>query len=135
MNLEEYQGYVASFNNRDYDGFMRFFAEDVALEQVGHALRGKEGIRSFYGFFHDAVVETAEILRFFPGEDADFAQLKINFRGVKPLTQAMLDERGCGYMTPVPEGADFDLEFFIVYERNDSGLIHRIKCTVFEPVI
>jgi hypothetical protein len=133
MTRSDYERYVAAFNGPDYDALMRFFADDVVLEVGGHAMRGTSEIRSFYAFFHQYVREIVTILDFYPSDTAPMADVLIRFEGMKELTQAMLDERGYGHMTPVPAGGAVDLEFFIQYQKGSGGLIHRIKGCVFMP--
>jgi hypothetical protein len=133
MDRADYERYVAAFNGPDYDALLQFFADDVALEAGGPAMRGKQAIRDFYGFFHRHVREIVTILNFYPHETAPMADVLIRFEGIGDLTQAMLDERGYGHMTPVPKGGAVELEFFIQYEQGADGLIHRIKGCVFFP--
>jgi hypothetical protein len=133
MDRADYERYVAAFNGPDYDTLLQFFAEDVVLEAGGPAMRGRQAIRDFYAFFHAFVRETVTILNFYPHETAPMADVLIRFEGIADLTQAMLDERGFGYMTPVAKGSAIELEFFIQYEQGADGLIHRIKGCVFVP--
>jgi hypothetical protein len=133
MNRSDYDRYVAAFNGPDYDTLMLFFADDVVLEVGGHAMRGKSEIRGFYAFFHQHVREIVTILDFYPSDTAPMADVLIRFEGMTDLTQAMLDERGYGHMTPVPAGGAVELEFFIQYQQAADGLIHRIKGCVFMP--
>jgi hypothetical protein len=133
LTAEDYRDYVAAFNGRDYDALCAFFAPDVVLEIEGMAIRGRQGIRDFYAFFHAHVRETVTLRRFIPGPDAAFAHVSILFEGFSDLTQKMLDERGYGRMTPVPAGGSVSIDFFILYEQGSDGLIHRIRGTVFTP--
>jgi hypothetical protein len=133
MERADYERYVAAFNGPDYDTLLQFFADDVVLEAGGPAMRGRTAIRDFYAFFHTYVRETVTILNFYPHETAPMADVLIGFEGIADLTQAMLDDGGYGYMTPIPKGAAIALEFFIQYEQGPDGLIHRIKGCVFVP--
>ncbi|MBC7985995.1 MAG: nuclear transport factor 2 family protein [Sphingomonadaceae bacterium] len=134
MQEADYERYLRAFNGRDYDALVAFFTEDVTLEVNGEAMRGRQGIRDFYAMFHELVRETVTLRNFYPDDRAAMANVMIRFEGIGDLTQQMLDERGYGTMTPVPKGADFEIEFFIRYIQNDEGLIERIKCAVFEPL-
>lgn len=133
MDRADYERYVAAFNGPDYDTLLQFFHDDVRLEVGGHAMRGKAAIRGFYEFFHAHVRESVTILNFYPSDTAAMADVLIRFEGKSDLTQAMLDARGYGHMTPVPAGGAVDIEFFIQYEQRADGLIHRIKGCVFVP--
>ena len=133
MQRSDYERYVAAFNGPDYDTLLAFFADDVVLEAGGPAMRGKDAIRAFYAFFHRHVRESVTILHFYPHDTAPMADVLIRFEGIEDLTQAMLDARGHGHMTPVAKGSAVELEFFIQYAQGADGLIHRIKGCVFFP--
>lgn len=49
MTREEFQLYLDAFNSDDFDGFSRFYAEDVDF-QLGDRKRivGRQGIVDFY---------------------------------------------------------------------------------------
>ena len=49
MTEEDFRGYVAAFNAGDYDGFGRFYADDVVFE-LGGAMKlvGRDAILDFY---------------------------------------------------------------------------------------
>lgn len=134
MNLEQYQRYVAAFNNRDYDTLHAFFAEDVVLETLGYEIQGKAGIRRFYDFFHDHVRETVTLRHYVAGAGIDFADVVIRFEGLKDLTPQRLALEGYPKMTPVPQGGVAEVAFFIAYHSGPDGRISRIRCAVLEPV-
>lgn len=129
----DYDRYLVAFNARDYDTLETFFTDDFVLENGGFAARGKQAFREFYAFVHDCVRETVKLIHFFPGEKAFAANVLINFTGLKDMTPEMLKEKGLEGMTPVPKGASVDIEFNIVYELNEQGLIHHIKGAVYIP--
>ena len=132
MTEADYACYLAAFNGRDYDALHAFFADDVVLETVGYALRGKHGIRRFYAFFHDHVRETVRLRRFAAADGIAFADVIIRFEGLKALSAQRLVDEGYARLTPVPAGAVVEIGFFIAYEFDARG-ITRIRCAVLEP--
>ena len=133
MTEDDYRRYVKAFNSRDYDALMAFFTDDVKLEVAGYAMRGKQGIRDFYRFFHDYCRETVNLKRFYESDEAAVADVVIRFEGLKDLTPELLREHATDRMTPVPKGGVAEVEFFIMYHLTPEGLIHHIRATTFEP--
>lgn len=132
---EEYYGrYVAAFNERRYDDLCTFFAPDVVLETVGREIVGHQGIKDFYGFFHDHVKETVTLKDFLGSDRLTFVDAVIRFEGIKGISQQMLDDRGFGGMTPIPQGVAVDVNFLIRYRQRPDGLIDHIRCGVYPDV-
>lgn len=49
MNEDEFRGYVAAFNANDFDGFGRFYADNVVFELGGRKrIEGRDNILAFY---------------------------------------------------------------------------------------
>lgn len=133
MTEDDYHRYIEAFNARDYDALETFFADDFVLENAGFAVRGKQAFRAFYAFFHEYCREEVEFREFFPGEQGFVSNVVIWFTGLKELSQAELDQRGYGGMTPIPVGVRLPVEFYIHYMLNDEGLIRYIKGAVWVP--
>ena len=133
MDEFEYHRYLRAFNARDYGTLETFFTDDFTLENAGFAVRGKQAFRAFYQFFHEYCRETVQFKQYFPGKDSFVANLVISFEGLKDLSPALLAEKGYSGMTPVPKGMKVDVEFLILYELEDHGLIRNIKGAVWVP--
>jgi hypothetical protein len=133
MNEERYRRYIEAFNARDYSTLETFFADDFALENAGFIVRGKPAFREFYRFFHSYCRESVTLKRFFAGAGAFVANVVIRFEGLENLSAQVLAEKGYSGMTPVPKGAIVDVEFLILYELNERGLVQHIKGAVYVP--
>lgn len=133
MTEADYERYIKAFNARDYAALESFFTDDFVLETAGFAVRGKPAFRAFYAFLHDYFREIVNVKYFFPGTRAACANVLIRFEGIKDLTPAILAEAGYPQMTSVPAGEAAEVEFIIIYELNEQGLIWRIKGAVFIP--
>ena len=133
MNEEDYHRYLAAFNDRDYAAMEAFFADDFALENAGFRVSGKAAFREFYAFFHNYCREEVFFRGFYPGKDSFVANVIIRFTGLRDLSPEVLAERGYLGMTPVPVGVSVDVEFLILYELDEAGLIRFIKGAIWVP--
>ncbi len=132
LTRNDYERYVRAFNGRDYDALFAFFTDDAVLEAHGFALRGKAQVRQFYDAFHAYVRETVTLNAFYECGDASIADLTINFFGKRALTSSVMEGIGLPAGPDVPEGADFDIHYLILYQT-DGTLIRKIKTAVYEP--
>ena len=63
MTEDEFRGYVAAFNANDFDGFGRFYADDVVFELGGRKrIDGRENILAFYREVKARITEVVEPL-------------------------------------------------------------------------
>ena len=133
MTEADYHRYIAAFNARDYAKLETFFAGDFALENAGFRVEGKPAFREFYAFFHEYCREEVTFKEFFPGRDGFVVNVIICFTGLKDLSREVLDAKGYGGMNAVPTGVAVDVEFYIHYLLDRSGLIRHIKGAVWVP--
>jgi len=133
MTEQDYRRYLAAFNACDYATLETFFADDFALENAGFRVAGKPAFRAFYAFFHEYCREEVRFEGFYPGQDGFVANVVIRFTGLKDLSPEVLAERGYSGMTPVPAGVSVDVEFLILYQLDQAGLIRFIKGAVWQP--
>lgn len=133
MTEDDYHRYIAAFNARDYATLETFFADDFVLESAGFRLVGKQAFRDFYAFFHSYCQEDVFFKGFFPRENDFVANVLIRFTGLRDLSPEVLAERNYSGMTPVPEGGEVDVEFYIHYILGDDGLIKKIKGATWMP--
>ena len=71
MNAADYADYIDCFNRNDFDGFGKYYCDDVVFE-LGEKKRivGREAILDFYRDVKSKIRETLEILSVAAGEDA-----------------------------------------------------------------
>lgn len=132
MTPATYQDYVAAFNRRDYDTVCSFFAPDVVLHSLGHTIRGHAGIRAFYRFFHQYVVEHITVTAVVCDDRHLFAEGLMRLTGLQDLTEEVLTAHGFPRFTPVPKGLDVTVPLFLHYDQKD-GLVTEIRCASYIP--
>jgi hypothetical protein len=63
MTEEQFRSYVAAFNANDFDGFGRFYADEVVFELGAmKRIEGRENILAFYREVKARIVEVVEPL-------------------------------------------------------------------------
>lgn len=133
MIEDDYHRYIAAFNARDYATLETFFTDDFVLENAGFRVAGKPAFREFYAFFHAYCREEVIFRGFYPGKAGFVSNVVIRFTGLRDLSPDLLAEKGYSGMTPVPAGASVDVEFLILYELDEAGLIRFIKGAIWVP--
>lgn len=132
MTPTTYGDYVAAFNKRDYDAVCSFLAPDVAVYTVGHTIRGHDGIRTFYKFFHEYLIEHITVTAAVGDDRHLFAEGLMRLTGLKELSQEVLDAKGFPRFTPVPKGLSVEVPLFLHYDLKD-GLVTVIRCASYIP--
>jgi hypothetical protein len=61
LTSKDYRAYLAAFNEHDYEGFGRYYAEDVIFEGRGGNFRGRAQVVDFYRGVHTRLRETLSI--------------------------------------------------------------------------
>jgi hypothetical protein len=84
MTPEQYAHYIDCFNRNDFDGFGRFYADDVMFE-LGQKKRiiGREAIVDFYRGVKSKVRETLEIVSSVTSDHAVAAYVRTEFYGLE----------------------------------------------------
>ena len=132
MNKSRYQEYLEAFNARDYDTICTFFAPDIVLYTEGHTIKGEQGIRDFYQFFHAYVEEQIQLKRYAANSEHVFAEGTMHLKGIQHLSRKKLEEMGFQRFVEVPKGLEVDVELFLHYDLKD-GLFTEIRCASFTP--
>ncbi len=61
LDERDFRDYIAAFNRSDFDGFTRYYAEDVEFEGRGRHFRSREEVFTFYREVKSRMRETIEI--------------------------------------------------------------------------
>jgi hypothetical protein len=64
MKKDDYERYLASFNARDYQEVLRFWAPEFEASFAGVVLRNAGDLLRFYEFFHSYVSERITVSEF-----------------------------------------------------------------------
>ena len=132
MTPDTYPRYLDAFNSRNYDAVLAFMHPDVELITMGYLIKGHAGIREFYRFFHDHIREEIRATSVVADPNHLYAAVVMRLTALKSLDQPVLDAKGLGRFTPVPQGLTVDVNLFLHYEMRD-GLISQIKATTYLP--
>jgi ketosteroid isomerase-like protein len=75
IDEETFRGYIAAFNRNDFDGFGRYYADDIEFEGRAATLHGRDELLSFYQRVKSRVRETIDIQDIVVGERTVVADL------------------------------------------------------------
>ena len=83
MNKQDFQTYTRAFSSCDYEGYSRFYTEDVVLElgSVGE-IKGRQGIVDFYRQMNRSVREVLTIHQVIVDEGGIAADLSMEFQAI-----------------------------------------------------
>lgn len=132
MNRRDYDRYLACFNARDYDAMCAFYADDVALNMLGYAIRGARGIRDFYAFFHAHVRESIRVTRFASTDTFLAIEAPTRLEAFKALTMDDLKRAGFERLVALEVGQVVELQNMINYDLRD-GKFTEIRIGVYMP--
>jgi ketosteroid isomerase-like protein len=80
IGKREYLDYIDAFNRRDYEGFGKFYGDDVVLNLAGKKeLRGRRAIIEFYREVHRRIRETLTVRQLVVDESGVAAELATEF--------------------------------------------------------
>jgi ketosteroid isomerase-like protein len=84
MNKQLYREYIAAFNRDDFDGFSKYYAEDVVLNLGNRrTIHGRQGIIDFYREVKAKIRETLEIRNIVADEDGLAAEVATEFHALQ----------------------------------------------------
>ena len=129
MTREDYEGYAAAFNARDYDAVFDFYVDDPDICFFGVEIRTREQLRDFYTFLHTYVRETIAVERFASSEELVALEGVIRVEGIKDLTREELDARGLDQFFPIKAGDVQEIRQYIHYHLRD-GKIASVGCAI-----
>lgn len=118
MNRADYADYVACFNANDFDGFGRYYHDDVVFT-LGDKKQiiGRENILDFYRDVKAKVRETLEILSVAADDDAMAVHVRTEFFGLEDWPDFIAG--------PLMKGEALNIESIGYYYLRD-GKIARI---------
>lgn len=84
MNEDDFRTYIAAFNAGDFDGFSRFYADDVEFNLGDRKqIIGKQGIVDFYREVFDHIREDLEIVDLIVAPDGAALHSRTVFTTIK----------------------------------------------------
>ncbi len=132
MDRSAFDRYLETFNARDYDAVLDYYAEPFAVSFAGYTFTTKDELRKFYAFFHRYVDERIVIQRFV--SDATMIAMEANVRleATADLTPEALAEQGLDRIVALQKGQVVTIPQFIHYTLKD-GKITKAECVVSGP--
>ena len=134
MDRQTYDGYLAKFNARDYDGVLDYFAQDFEVSFAGYSLRSRAAVLDFYRFLHSYIKETIVIDRFLSDDRTLVLEARVQLEGIRELTFEDAKRAGFERLAAPPPGVSLVIPQFIHYHL-EGGKFVRALCAVFEPAV
>jgi SnoaL-like domain len=129
MNRADYDRYIAAFNAKDYNGLADFYAQPMALNFFGVALRSREDLIRFYSFLHSYVTETVTVNNFAASDTLTAVDAVVTIEAFRDLDAETLAANGCGGLFPIKAGEVQKMRQFIFYTISD-GSITNVECAL-----
>ncbi len=126
MNKQEFTDYTRAFSACDYEGYSRYYAEDVVLElgSVGE-VKGRQGIVDFYRKMNQSVRETLTIHQVIADEGGVAADLSMEFRAIEDAPDFVI--------APMKKGEVIRGGVIALYTLRD-GKVARIRTVRSRPL-
>jgi len=126
MTREDFESYINAFNANDFDGFSRFYADDVDF-QLGDRMHivGRENIADFYRGIKAHFAETLTILDLVLADDGACLHVYTKFETIEDWPEFT--------MWPTKKGDVREIESIILYKIRDGKFTH-IKSARFKEL-
>ncbi len=123
MNKEDFEAYIAAFNASDFEGFSKYYAEDVEFSLGGRKqLNGPQEIVDFYRGVKEHIKERLEIIDLLVAPDGFAMHNRTTFETIKDWPDFEL--------WPTKVGDIRKIESIILY-RVENDLFKSIKSARF----
>jgi hypothetical protein len=129
MQRADYEHYLACFNARDYDGVLRFWADEFDARFAGVVLRSGAELKRFYAFLHAHVDERIRVEDFIGDERLVALRALVRIEGKRELTRAALVAAGYGGLHPIAVGQVLEIPQLIMY-RLEDGRFKQVYCAL-----
>ena len=123
MTKARYAQYIAAFNDSDFAGFGKFYADDVVLELPVRTLKGRDAILDFYREVKARVRETLTVKECVIDGDVIAVDVETEFFAEKDAPDFVV--------RPLKQGESIHSESFIFYKLKDGKFVH-IRATRFK---
>ena len=120
MTKDKFRDYIESFNRDDYEGFGKYYADDVHFDLGGRLqIQGREGILNFYRDVKKRVRETLVINNVLIDGNILAAEIATEFYGLEDWPDFIAG--------PLMKGDAINMISFIFYTMNDAGQYQLIR--------
>ena len=126
-NRKDFDAYLNRFNNRDYAGFLDYFAENFEMIHVGGNLKSREDVMKFYKFLHRYIKETVIVDRLVMDRDMIAMEARVRIEGTRELTPEAVAASDYPRLKPLKVGESAIIPQFIHYHLV-NGKIVKVEC-------
>jgi hypothetical protein len=116
MDKSQFHDYIHSFNRDDFNGFSKYYAEDVLLELPSKELRGRQAIIDFYKGVKARVRETLKINQVVCDADGLAAEVATEFFGLEDWPDFIAG--------PLRKGESIRIISFVMYRIRNGQFAH-----------
>ncbi len=135
MTRDDYQRYLDSFNGKDYEQVLQFWAPQFSVHVQGELLfDSPESLRRTYGFLHAHVKEEIFVQHFLSDADVVFLEATVRITALKTITAEALAANGIRGIMPIEAGVVLDIPQFIHYHL-ENGRFKTGICLVSGPPV
>ena len=135
MTRDQYQRYLDSFNGRDYDKVLEFWAPEFCVRVQGEVLfDSPASLKKTYAFLHDHVKEEIFVRHFLGDDDKVFMEADVRITALKTITAEALASAGIRGIMPIEAGGAIDIPQFIHYHL-ENGRFKTGVCLVSGPPV
>jgi hypothetical protein len=127
MTKDDFRAYIAAFNAGDFDGFTRFYADDVVLRLgLKRTIHGRQGIVDFYAEVGGVCRERLTIEALVLDEEGVAAELATEFKALVDAPDFIAG--------PLVPGQSIFLTSFVHYRMADGRFTHIHSARANEAV-
>ena len=127
MNKQDFTDYLRAFSTGDYQGYSKFYDENVELELGSvDTIRGRQGIVDFYRAMNRTVRETLTINQVIIDEGGIAADLDMEFRAIEAAPDFVV--------AAMKKGEVIKSGVIALYTLNKDGKIAHIRTVRSKPM-
>jgi hypothetical protein len=126
-NRNDFDAYLERFNNRDYRGFLDYYADKFEMIHVGGNLKSRKEVMKFYNFLHHHIKETVIVDRLVMDQNTIAMEARVRIEGVRELTPEAVAASDYPRLKPLKAGQTAVIPQFIHYHLVD-GKIAKVEC-------
>ena len=124
---KDFDIYLEKFNNRDYGGFLDFYADKFEMIHVGGNLKSREEVMQFYNFLHEYIKETVIVDHLIMDSAMIAMEARVQIEGVKELTPEFIVASGYPRLKPLKAGQIAVIPQFI-HHHIAKGKFVKVEC-------
>lgn len=120
MNRAQFDEYVAAFNRADFEGFTKYYADDIVFELGDmRSFRSRREIEDFYREVKTRVREKLTVLKTVIDDEGMAAEVETEFLALEDWPEFISG--------PMKKGDVFKRRGLIMYDLNPEGKFTRIR--------